>query len=576
MLICQDSLRLRKTALVVSLLGAGFVLSGMAVAGDQPVEIAQFDRVTADGAQTVRQYRNSDGGIFEISPDEGAMPLMVTEPRWTVSDGGDAWICYGMDIGDNGAIVMAGKALNNEAVTLYPATTSQAIWDFDALDSMDPIVAVADRANRSAAMVIYDMDPGPDYDFEATVNVFSNTGVGVPDWSYTFPLTLNYYGGGVAVSDDGDVVLMWKANPYTEYLLVEAFTGDGTPISSGQFRTTNSGYNYFHARQARLSDDGSRAYFNVGVHAVIYDVASATVDYEHYIGGSFDSHAMSGDGSHFAYGYFGWFKVYEETAPGTWSQVAYMSTGGSTYAAQLDLNQDGSRLGYTVQRYSPEYDHIEVGMYDVDNDVSMFNVPYDAPGTAYQLHPSGVRVDDNADYVAATSWGDSFNTTPEGFVYDSDGFVMCEIDSRGSAFSIGFDADGDVFGMGTKAVHANEMGNGGDVIVADAYEQMLHVVGYPQIGQSFDFEVAPYGDQVYITACDALGTSSTPYGEAEVDLNTELQRLGPYTIPVEGLVLPVLIPNVPFLVGNDVHFQALILGGDEPFLTNKVSIRIQP
>lgn len=544
-------------------------------AGDG-IEISERVVVTPDGARIQREYQSQeDGKVYQIPIDEGFMPEMVTDPRWIESDGGLLWICRDIAVGDNGAIVMASKGLNNEAVTLYQSTGPQPIWNFDTNGSEDPVVAVADRSNYSANMVVFDMDPGPDYDFEATVNFFTNTGTGVPEWSYVFPRTLNYYGGGVTVSDKGNVILAWKADPNIERLRVVAFHRDGTIISSSEIYTTYNGTAQFHSRQTRLSDNGSRAYFFIGVYAIIYDVATGTVEYEHNIGASFDSHALSGDGTHFAYGNFGYFRVYEESSPGNWAEVASDTFAGSTYVSNIDLNQDGSRLGYEIQRYSPAYDHIEIGMHDVNTNTPMFNVAYDAPGTAYQLHPSGVAVDDNGDYVAGISWGDSMNATPEGFVYDAMGNATCEIDARGSAFGIGFDADGDVFAMGCKGVHANEYGNGGDIIVADAYEQTLHLVGYAQVGATINLEVPAVGNKVQITVCDNLGVTGTPYGDTEVDLSSELRRLGPYTIPSYGLSLPLNIPNMAMLRGRDLHFQAVITGGGVQ-LTNKVSIRVQP
>lgn len=557
---------------------SGILTAQAAMAGNPGVQqdVRQYVEVDARGAMMVTEYRDASGDrSIRLSDDTGYIPQLVTQPNWIESDGGLAWICRDIAVGDNGAIVLAGKGLNNEAMTLYNATSATPVWNFDALNSEDPVVSVADRANRSAGMVIYDMDPGPDYDFEATVHVFSNTGNGTPDWSYTFPRTLNYFGGGCAVSDDGRVILMWKADPNIEHLRVRAYKGDGTLISTAEIQTVYGVNKYFHARQTILSDDGSRAYFNVGVEGLIFDVTSGTVIHSHNINASFDSHALSGDGKTYAFGYFGYFEAWRETSPGNWTRVARATQTGSTYVARLDLNQDGSRLGYQIQRYSPAYDHIEIGIWDVDNDANMFTAAYDAPGTAFQLVCSGVEIDENGDYVSGISWGDSFHQTPEGFVYDAAGNATCEISSRGSAFGIGFDADGDVFAMGTKAVHANEFGNGGDVIVADAYDKTLRIDGYPVRGGMINLLVPPVGTKVRIVVCDDLGASNTPYGMTEVDLRTTLQQLGPYTIPGQGLVLPITIPGAGSLAGRDVHFQALIQNpGAE--LTNKVSIRIQP
>ncbi len=549
--------------------------AALCIAGGD-VQISQEIEVTPEGARLIQTY-SDDGILYETTPSDGYVsPATVFSERWEETDGGLAWICDQIAVGDNGAMAMAGKYLNNEAFTMYMAGDATPVWNYDTLGSERTYVGMADRASNSAALTIVDMDPDPGiYDFVGTLDAFDNTGNGTPNWSYTFPGTENYFGGGVALSDDGKIIVAWKANPITETLLVEAFDSNGNSISSGEVSTENAGTTYFNARQARLSDDGRRAYFFIGVEAIIYDVFDAAVLYEHYIGASFDSHAFSGDGNSFAYGSFGYYRVYNESAPGTWSQVASQSFSGSTYVARLALNQDGSRVGYMVQQYSPAYDHIEVGMYDVANSTAMFDTAYDAPGTIYQLVCAGIELDDAGDYLAACSWGDSLNATPEAFAYDASGSVTCELDLGGSAFTIGFDADGDVFATGSKGVHANEMGSGGAVTVSDANDQTLHVTGYPTVGGSLTIEVADVGTEVKIAACNSLGSTVTPFGITEVDLGTLMQVLGPYTIPTGGLSLSVNVPSNPALAGNDVHLQGLITGGSSPILTNKVSLRIQ-
>jgi hypothetical protein len=212
-------------------------------------------------------------------------------------------------------------------------------------------------------------------------------------------------------------------------------------------------------------------------------------------------------------------------------------------------------------------------MYDVNANSMMFNAPYDAPGTSFQLSARGCDIDANGDYVAGCSWGDSFGTTPEGFVYDSAGNVTAEIDTRGSANDCDLDAAGDVFAMGCKAVHANQSGNGGDVVCADAYEQDLHVTGFAKAGQQVTLRVARTGQQVQIAVCRSLGSSNTPLGRSELNLSTLIQTIGPVAIPNGGLNRLATIPNA--LAGQIVHLQAGITGGNN-HLTNKVSVRVQP
>ncbi|MFW5653915.1 MAG: hypothetical protein ACOC0P_07695 [Planctomycetota bacterium] len=536
-------------------------------------QVAHRVEVTPEGAKVVRDIR-TDQGV--ISVDTSAGLASVTTPRWVEDDAGLLWISRSVAIGDSGASILAGKGLNNESVTAYPASIDQQIFDFSTFGSEDPIVDVADRAARGVAYVAFDRDTGSGFDFEGLVYAFDLCGNGTPLWEYVFPRTQNFFGGGAAISDDGNVVLAWKADPITEELLIEAFDWAGNSISSGTLSAISGGNPQFNSRQSRLSDDGSRAYFFIGTDAIVYDVSSATEIFRFNIGASFDSHDLSGDGSTFAFGNFGRWEAWSETSPGNWTQVATQSFGGSTFVGQVALNQDGSRLAYINQTFSPAYDQFEVGMYDISTGTPLFSDVLSAPGTGFQLNGSGIDVDEAGEYMVGGSWGDEFNTTPEVFGYDAAGNQTVAIDARGSAFSVDLDADGDAGVSGHKAVHANTFGNGGDVIAFDAYEQTLSVVGYPQQGGSVDLEVPAVGDRIIISVTNDLGASFTPYGVAELDVTTELTRLGPITIPATGLILPASIPAIPLLSCNDVHLQGVIFDGSTGTLTNKVSVRVLP
>lgn len=546
----------------------GLAVATSALAAAPPALVSHRAVTNENGAFTQTIYQGN-GRVAVVDDQTGHIALDT--PRWIQSDGGSLWIPSEMSLGDDGAMVFTGLGLNNESLRMQGTGSSQEVFDFDALGSEGQFVNVADHAGLAGGMVVFDTDPDPqNYDFEATVHIFKTTSTGTPEWSYTFPKTLNYYGGGVAISDNGTRVLMWKADPNIGMCRIEAFDAQGNPISSGQLGYPNA----YNSRQTRLSDDGKRAYFNIGTHIYIYDVDNAVVLNDLNMGASFDSHAFSGDGKRFAYGYFGYFRVWGETSPGVWTQIASHTFPGSTYVARCDLNTDGSRLGYINQRYSPNYDHLDVGLFNVDTQAVIFEKALDAPGTTYQLVASGCAVDESGEFVAGSTWGDSLNATPEGFVYDAAGNATCEIDSRGSAFAMDLDSAGDVFSMGCKSAHANSFGNGGDIIIADAYPQELHLLGYAQAGGALELRVAQTGQQVKLAVCRQLGNSNTPFGRSELNLGTLLTTIGPIPIPNGGLIRNINVPGS--LAGKIIHVQGGILGGGNSHLTNRVSVRIQP
>ncbi len=165
--------------------------------------------------------------------------------------------------------------------------------------------------------------------------------------------------------------------------------------------------------------------------------------------------------------------------------------------------------------------------------------------------------------------------TPEVFTLDDAGAILASIDLGGSAFSVDLDADGDVAMAGSKSVHANTSGNGGDITCIDADEQTLHMSGYPQLG-SFVNVVTPGGANSLTFAVTAsLGSAVTPFGVSELDLGTEIIRYGPNPIPSGGLNIPLAIPTRPSLSGMLVHVQGVRFGATNE-LTNKVSMRLLP
>jgi hypothetical protein len=544
-----------------------FVMTSLMLGAIQiatPQNSSRVMEVTPDGAFV----RLADRAT---APSSGSgRPAAVNSPRWQVADGGAAWIGGAVDIGDHGGAIMTGRYLNAEGLALYSSQSDQALFDISTVGSEAPYVAMADRAPVAAALVVVDQGTGS-FDFEATLSVYDTTGSGTSDWTYTFPRTLNYFGGGVAVSDQAEVVLAWKADPNTGNLLIEAFDRNGVAISSGSL---NDGVN-FHARQARLSDDGARAYFFVGTTAFIWDVNTASVIHSQSIGASFDSHAFSGDGKSFAYGNFGFLRVVQEQGA-NWVQVHSESFASGTYVAYLDLNQDGSRLGFQVQRYTPAYDKIEIGMIDVPASSLMWTDSLTAPGTSFQLVCAGVELDDAGEILAGVSWGDSLNQTPECFAYDQSGLQTAALDLAGSAFSIALAPDGEVAVTGSKGVHANTFGNGGAITTFDPFEQNFHLEGVARAGNVMNMAFLNSPVLASIGFSKNLTPSSTPIGDFDIDL-ANLWTSATFPVPPGSGVVLLTVPPSAGLIGMAVHVQGYTgdgLGNRQ--ITVKASTRILP
>jgi hypothetical protein len=74
---------------------------------------------------------------------------------------------------------------------------------------------------------------------------------------------------------------------------------------------------------------------------------------------------------------------------------------------------------------------------------------------------------DDGSVMAVASWGTQNNAHPEVQVFDADLNLITGIDSNGSAFDMSLSKDGRYVVSGTKGVHANTFGNGGELILVD-------------------------------------------------------------------------------------------------------------
>lgn len=517
--------------------------------------------VRPEGAFYVNQTNN---GLFKSPASQNL--AAVSGPRWQQTDLGLAWIGSSAAVGDSGAAAIGGKDFNNEEISCWATGSDTPIFNQSVNGASALNVAMADRANTSAGIVTNDLG-GPN--FESTVSVWDSAGNGTALWSQALPTTGNVYSSMIAVSDNGNRIVAAASNA-TGVLHVRVWDRSGASLASWDFAAAAN------LRFGAIDDSGSRFYAGLyNGNALIYDLTTGALLHTQNIGATFDAHAISGDGKTIAYGSFSGIYVVQETSAGVWSQVAFRANPSSSYTGRVALNQDGTRAGFAMQRYSPASDHFEAGIMDVSTGSDLNLQIFDAPGTAYQLNPSGLAMSDAGDVMACGSWGDSFNATPEVFTMDDQGNLLGSVDLPGSVFAIDMDSDGDVVLAGSKAVHANTFGNGGAITCIDAADQNFHMSGYPQQGASLNIESPDGANALTFSVTTSLGNSMTPFGMSELNIATEMLRVGPFTIPSGGLSMPLLIPTRASLAGMLVHMQGVRFGAVNE-LTNKVSVRLLP
>jgi len=520
----------------------------------------QVMEVRADGVFLVEQSTS------QRAQAAGSSLAASTGPRWQEDDAGLAWIGQRVAMGDSGAWMVGAKELNNEMVTAYATGSSTPLFDFSVVGASVVRPAASNRSGTLAALATFDQGG---FSFQSTVYSWDRMSGGTPTWTAILPVTGNVIAGFVDVNHDGSrtVAAVSNTNGTTH---IRVFDRAGVVVNSYDLAASAN------IRYGAIDATADRLYLGMyNGFCEIYDLNTGTLLHSRSLGGSFDAHAFSADGKTFAYGNFGGTFVAQEISPGVWSTVASRGGPGGTYVGQVALNANGSRCGFAVQRYTPNYDHLEIGMIDVVSGADLFVNNLDAPGTTAQLIASGLKMDGKGDYLAGISWGDSLNITPEVFVYDATGALTSSVDTPGSAFGLDMDQDGDVLAAGTKAVHANNFGNGGSIWAVDAFEQDFHIVGFPQLGGTLSFETPDGANSFAYIISSGLDDTLTPFGIRQVDLGLSVLTTTAVPIPVGGLSISATIPVIPGLLGTTYHAQGIRLDVNNT-LTNKVSFDLVP
>jgi hypothetical protein len=212
----------------------------------------------------------------------------------------------------------------------------------------------------------------------------------------------------------------------------------------------------------------------------------------------------------------------------------------------------------------------------VDEDRIAFQHPFDAPGTDLQLLASGVELSDDGRILAGISWGDDQNVTPEGFVLDDTGALLCQVDTRGSAECLDLSADGEVLAIGAKGTHETVFGNGGDVVVVEGIPKSLAISGRPRLGESVAIELDGAASPALAFLPVTARLSDDPASRVRLDFSSLYTIVGALDLPPSGLTLTMALPDDPVAAGLPVHVQAFVADATGALVdvSNKVSIRI--
>ena len=524
--------------------------------------------VTPEGVFTVQ---TSAGNV--VSPEPGSGTFFNPNPtppglRWTYPNpGATPWITSSAGIGNFGTMDWLGQTLNGERLSfLSPTETDPPTPIYEDVaptsDSVAIQVAAADKASACAV-------------------AWRNSSTGVDELRYYdgFSTTPAVLSGipiqEVRISDDGTRIAVGYTNGGNAEVTVydETLTSLVTVVGAG------SGF-----RHHDISGDGSTVLIASNTTNFVYDVATGNLLHQDGSTVSVDAHSIDGDGDCWGRGGFD-VGVWKDIA-GTYTRILNFDDGAFGFGVYdaCDVSADGSTF-VVAGRDATNNLHFRVYCWSLSSTgVATLLWTFNNLGTgSFQDVGTEVSVSDDGKWIAVGSWGAQSNGHPEVLVFDRDvGAVpVTQIDTPGSCYSVDMSGDGQFVVAGTKAVHANTFGNGGEGYSLDLGGQGHWLSGTPSLNRSITLSQngAP-GDQLFLGASLGLlpaGVSFSGWtGLWWLDpgmMILPITPLGP--IPASGTVpIPVTVPNSPPLVGVQVFTQAARMGPNE--IDNFLRIPITP
>jgi hypothetical protein len=508
--------------------------------------------VTPEGAFLVEQNGTA-------APTPGGYLNTIAGTRWSLTDGGLAWVGTAVALGNRGTQVFTELDLNNERAMLLSAfdgTPPTPVWeDTSALNSDFRVVDSAETTNTHVS-IHQILLGGSSLTRQAVLTKYSSSS-GTPDWTYTFTPVINA-ASNVGISRDGSRIVAAIYNDTASQVEIAVFgPNSGVPQSYTIVPVNVNDY----MRGFDLSADGSTLYFSAGVNTNIFDIASLTVVHSNSIGASFDSHAISGDGSVFAYGNFGVIRVWERIG-GAYTNTFNRTIPGSCYCAMIDISDDSSTIAYGFTFYDQ---YLKTIVEAIDVPTKLVTMTHTSMGGGgFQNIISDVSISADGSKFAVGRWGDAAGLDNEVDVYGRDDDApTLSANLPGSVFSLDMSADGQRVIAGSKAVHANTFGNGGRLTLLDNGDEDFALQTVPHVGATLQFDLygLPLKQAVLLRA---NGESNPPkffglIGTLYIQRST-LQFL-PLS-PTDGTGFAsgtTTLGASPALIGTSLYYQGLTL-----------------
>jgi hypothetical protein len=391
-------------------------------------------------------------------------------------------------IAGNGMWIQAGWYLNNERTNLYRTLgTATPTWSFP-MPTADWFISTDVSMNGG--------DIGTLADGEACYSFSSASAA--PKWSYSLPPGFDFssssQGPTISVTDDGSVYAALARGSSEGRLFL--FDQNGDTIRTISFNPNSGIYGI------DMANDGSVICVSTYYAIYVFNADGSRRDSIANYGQT--AAKISGDGTYVVKGDF-YTRVYLYRWNGSSYDLVWQCFTGHPWVTAVAISDDGSTIMAGTYQYSPANTG-KVLLFDSSSATPLWQY------TQYGDYVASCALSEDGARAVAGSWG-QYNATFGDVltVFDRSSAtpifqLLDDIDEPGSVFSVDISKDGSFITAGGKAVHAREMGNGGEVYAMRMLDALGNDVGveridaptaFLQVGQSTSPQaiVRNYGTQ---------------------------------------------------------------------------------
>jgi len=438
------------TGLLVILLSCAFAAYGFT--GTRTVST-----LTSDGEIT----RTVTGTYSHASLQEPApLPSQVLW-HYSVPSGFTQKVC---PIGMSGDYVFTGGWYGGARMFQGVGGSGVVLWMYEPSGSWSSLgTGTAAAQTQDIFYAVQNWDPSDGFILASNTAVHCFNAASVtPVWSYdgtgTFNSTSVDTPGKYACSPDGSVLAVGGA--IGGHLAIQFFSSS-SPVPIATYEDSTIAY---RPRQLRLTEDGSKCIFRITAMLYRVDVATGTLEASYALDASTDCFGVSPDGSVVAYGF-------TAARVAVWDGSSYNLAAGfpvpGYYAGAATVASDNSTIYFGF--YSSSYLTNRIIRYDLSTSSIEWQYDYPTGSGSYQDVVEWIDCSSDGRWSVVGSWGCQTGGGDEVNVFDdlNPGEPVFSINTPGSMFHVDITDDGKYISAAGKHVHANVMGSGTDLYMAE-------------------------------------------------------------------------------------------------------------